>query len=443
MRLLVAFAAALVFGVAAPSAGAPRVPTLAFGSPIPVDYPFNDGYGDAEGMAIGKLTSDARPDLAIISSEDSQVEVVKNEGRGRFEAIAAYDTPRPNGVDVADLNGDGKQDLVVETQGNSIAVLLNRGDGTFSPYVDYPVGKRMDVDDLALAFGDLNGDGRTDLVAVNEVTHAFAVLLNTGDGTLSAPTSYSTVGVPSDVALGDVNGDGKLDAVIPNYQARSVQVFPGNGDGTFGSPSAHKVGAHAQTVALADFNGDGRLDIASGNCCRISRGVSVLLSRGGGNFAPPRDYTAGDPLDPTLGVYLDAHDMNRDGRPDLVYGSVRLNAGRGRFEPALAGVGGAIGDLNGDGRPDLAYPTLDERNGSWGVWVELADPGACNAQPDRGKKLALAEQVLRLANCRVGTISYAHSSASWRGRVIAQKPAGGAVLRRGAKVDLLVGRGPG
>jgi hypothetical protein len=225
--------------------------------------------------------------------------------------------------------------------------------------------------------------------------------------------------------------------------AVTVAVFAGVGDGTFRDPTSLPTGARPQTVALADFNGDGELDIATGNCCKVRHGVSLLLNRGDGGFAPPRDYAAGDPLDPTLGVYLDASDINGDHRPDLVYGSVRLNDGAGRFEPALAGVGGSIADLNGDGRPDQAYATLDERNGSWGVWVELANPRVCDAQPDRGKRLVIAERVLRLANCRVGTIRYAHSSRSWRGRVIAQKPAGGAVLRNGARVNLLVGLGPG
>lgn len=446
-RWIVAAAAVggtLVFAAVGSSAGGPRVPTLAFDSPIPVDYPIDYLHdGDAEGIAIGNLTGDTRPDLAIVSSEDSQVSVVQNKGRGRFKTVAAYDTPAPNGVAIADLNGDGKQDLVVKTQGNSVAVLLDRGDGTFSPYVDYPLGRGVDTDDLAVAFGDLNGDGKQDLVAVNGVEKSFAVLLNAGDGTFAAPTTYPTVAVPYGIALGDLTGDGKLDVAVPNYFARNVSVFAGAGDGTFPGRTNYRTGGRPQTVALADFNGDGRLDVATGNCCAVAHGVSVLLNRGGGQLAAARDYAAGDPSDPTLGVFLDARDVNRDHRPDLVYGSVRLNGGGGRFEPPLAGVGGALGDLNGDGRPDQAYATLDERNGSWGVWVELADPSVCDAQPNRGRKLAIAERVLRLANCRVGTISYAHSSVKWRGRVISQKPAGGAVLRKGAKVNLLVGSGPG
>jgi hypothetical protein len=95
---------------------------------------------------------------------------------------------------IADVNGDGKQDLL-STNGSTASVLLNRGDGTFLPRVDYAVGHAAG-DDSALAACDLNGDGRPDLVAGTTAVRRIAVLLNNGDGTFAAAVTYPTAPQP-------------------------------------------------------------------------------------------------------------------------------------------------------------------------------------------------------------------------------------------------------
>jgi len=119
-------------------------------------------------------------------------------------------------VAVADLDQDGRLDLAVANNGaNTVSVLLGHGDGTFAPRVDFATGEMPD----GVRVGDLNGDGAPDLVVANyqvQFGGSVSVLPGRGDGTFAAETEYPTGWGPTTVALGDLNGDGKLDVVTSN-----------------------------------------------------------------------------------------------------------------------------------------------------------------------------------------------------------------------------------
>src|SRR2546427_220048 len=110
---------------------------------------------------------------------------------------------------------------------------------------------------------------------------AVAVLLGNGDGTFTAAAGGPVIvgSAPYTVAVGDVNGDGKLDLVTANYGSNTVTVLLGNGDGTFtaaaGSPVA--AGSGPTSVALGELNGDGKLDLVAANS--LSNNVTVLLNQ--------------------------------------------------------------------------------------------------------------------------------------------------------------------
>jgi hypothetical protein len=255
----------------------------------------------------------------------------------------------PQSVVTADFNGDGRLDVAVEN-GNTIAVLLGNGDGTFQPYATYPAN----FNPVILATGDFNGDGAIDLVVTNFDSSGVSVLLNNGDGTFQAPVFYTTGATPDGVVVGDFNRDGKLDLVVSAYG--SISILLGNGDGTF-QPQQTVSTRGTFAICTGDFNGDGILDLAT----LESPDVSIFLGNGDGTFQSPQLYPVGSGMLFTLA----AGDVNGDGILDLAVtydngAAILLGNGNGSFGPATiidATTGEdydvAIQDVNGDGKPDL------------------------------------------------------------------------------------------
>ena len=127
-----------------------------------------------------------------------------------------------------------------------------------------------------MAAGDVNGDGKVDLVTANFVDDDVSVLLGTGTGSFGAARNYSAGSPPRSVAMADFNGDGKIDLVTAN--AGGVTVLLGNGTGSFRGPVSVAAGTSPVGVAVGDFNGDGRPDVVTANSS--SNNVSVLLNDG-------------------------------------------------------------------------------------------------------------------------------------------------------------------
>jgi len=320
-------------------------------------------------VAAADLNDDGRPDLAVANSQGGAsdgyftVSVLLNKGDGNFAPQVVYSTGLgPVAVVAQDLNGDGKPDLAVADggvglgTGNRVSVLLNKGDGTFAPRVDYPTGQTPS----SVAAQDLNGDGLPDLAVANSVDGTVSVLLNEGDGTFAAHVDYPAGQGPSSVAALDLNRDGKPDLIVANATDHTVSVLLGVGDGTFLPKVDYLVGHGPASVAAEDLNGDGEPDLAVANA--IDNTVSVLLGQGDGTFLPRVDFRVG--RGPSSVV---AADLNDDGKPDLAVAneyddtvSVLLNEGHGTFGPKTDfGTGGgaasvAAADLNGDGKTDLA-----------------------------------------------------------------------------------------
>ncbi len=268
----------------------------------------------------------------------------------------------PTEVRVGDLNGDGRKDLVIEDNGaNTVSVLLGRGDGTFAPRVTYPTGNGP----WSLRLGDVNNDGKLDIVTANRTASTVSVLLGRGDGTFAAKTDFTTGTNPESLALGDVNNDGKLDIMTTNSGANTVSVLRGNGDGTFAKKVDFGTGGKPTSIDLGDLNGDGKIDLVCANAGTAN--VSVLTGKGDGTFNTKVDSATGS--QPYTVIVAD---VNKDGKPDIEtvnYGantaSVLLNKGDGTFDQKVdypVGAGPyalAVADLNQDGAPDLVTTNHD------------------------------------------------------------------------------------
>ena len=345
-----------------------------------------------------------------LSNGDGTVGILLGNGDGSFRTVVRYDAGGggPFGIAVGDLNGDGKPDLVVATQGclamstNCLSVLLGIGDGTFKPAVPYSRGIGVDwgLGPGMLApvmIGDINGDSKADLVVVNQTHSNFGdgqvgVLLGNGDGTFKPIVTYDTGGFAAFSGfLLDVNGDGKSDVVVLNCSSSGstdcghdgvIGVLLGNGDGTFKKATTYDSGGLGGTTALAiaDVNGDGKPDILVGNGCPgncVGVGsFGVLMNRGDGTFQGVVTY----PLTGVGGVEsIAVGDLNGDGKPDLaMVGNgidAWLNKGDGTFQfsdsyPTTGNTQQVLlTDLDGDGKLDfvdnnITSNTADARLGN-------------------------------------------------------------------------------
>jgi hypothetical protein len=405
-------------------------------------------------VEIADLNGDVKNDL-VVASSDPSISVLLNEG-GTFGPSASYAVGNsPEDVLIADLNGDGKSDLLVETRTESrmvLSVLLNRGDGTFEPQRDYP--QPPEAADVAL--GDVEGDGRPDVVVVVQ-QRGFSVLLNGGDGSFQAGHDYEDI-FARGVAIGDLNGDGKPDLAV-HEDISAVGVFLNRGDGSFVASRGYDAGAGApfepEAIAIADVNGDRAADVLTRWAHTIYLGihigerevggVSVLINQGHGTFSRARSYEI---LPSEESSELAINDLNGDRSPDIATDAggvvtALLNRGNGSFERGLrylfpyAEAGIATADLNGDGSPDLA----GVRPAAKAVWVKLNTPGLCNVQSVHGMTLAAAKRRLGRANCRAGKVSRTYSKKVGKGHVLSQRPRFGTVLPGGSKVKLVLGRG--
>lgn len=321
-------------------------------------------------------------------------------------AIQPYDAP--NSVVIADLDGDGKNDIAVAythidnnfPNAGYAGIILQSHTiaGTFQKSVDMPIGSNPSI----IAVGNLDEANGLDLVTANAGSNNVSLLLQTATAgqfsmATNITTSASNSGLPNDVAVGDLNGDGLADIAVADFSAdANVDVLfqdPAN-HGQYLAPVHLSVGNPATSVAIGDVDGDGLADIvvtsydASGNNGKVS--VFIQNPASHGTFLTRVDYPAG-----AGPASVKIADLNGDGKPDLII----ANQGPGQDQTGSSGVSVllqsptaagtflapvtyatvrgsinvAVGDLNGDGKPDLVVANLGgSRTGS--VSVLLQDP---------------------------------------------------------------------
>jgi hypothetical protein len=258
---------------------------------LPKSYPTGTNPGS---LAIADFNGDGIPDLVIANYGDNNVSILLGKGDGTFQAPRTYPAgSNPWSVAVGDFNMDGIPDIVVANWADhTLSVLLGNGDGTFQAQTKYPVGdgplSSPVSGTLSLAVADVNQDGKPDIVVGMDSNSYISVLLGNGDGTFQTQKQSPLPDGASSLAIADFNGDGKLDIAVGISGNTTLDILLGNGDGTFQAGESYVLASYPDALTVGDFNGDGKPDLA------ISLGgngtVAAYVGNGDGTFQTPHIY---------------------------------------------------------------------------------------------------------------------------------------------------------
>jgi uncharacterized repeat protein (TIGR01451 family) len=285
---------------------------------------------NSEAAAVADLNSDGRPDVVAVAGLDTNVVYVYYQAAdGSFPPPVAYRYDGPlaysNSVDTGDMNGDGRTDVVVTTY-SGIRVMLQDAQGRLSSYRDYPAGYTTRV-----RVADLNNDGRVDVVATSGVR----VMYQNAGGTLDDPVTYPVDAAANDLETGDLNHDGLTDIVLANNNNNSypgIAVLlqsPGGGfqPAVYYDLPANEYGHRMLpgSIGVGDVTGDGRADLVASQGWNYW--MAVFPQNTSGTLNPPVIYTQVGGTSDHVGATAVA-DMNQDGRGDVValheYGRVSV-----------------------------------------------------------------------------------------------------------------------
>ena len=283
----------------------------------------------ASSIATADLTGQGRTDLLIGNALSADVSVLLDDGAGGYaEPFQVFIPATPNiyyvAIAAGDVDGDGHPDLVATGLSNEVYVFHGNGDGTFAEPAAFGVG---DGDwPHAIAIADLDGDGNADIATANNTTGNVSVLLGDGSGSFPVATNFSVGANPVAMGVDDVTGDGLLDIVTANAGSLDVSVLAGDGAGGFGRASSYPVGPDAEPfgIATGDIDGDGTADVVVANAGsdgsefpppELPGSVSVLVADGAGALAAAVQYPLGPDEGRAEGVAIG--DITGDGNADI------------------------------------------------------------------------------------------------------------------------------
>ena len=302
---------------------------------------------DPRSIAIGDLDGDGKPDIVVANSGAGTISVLRNKAAAgvldaaSFAARVDFATgANPFSVAIGDVDADGRPDIVVANLGsNTVSVLRNItatgviNASSFASRVDYAAG----ASPRAVVLSDLDGDLKTDIAVVNEQSNTVSVLRNAYSGKLdassfAAPVSFAAGNSPDCIAAGDLNKDGKPDIVVSNYGSNSVSVLRNTAVAGSVTTASFAAGINFTTgpqpfyTTLADLDGDGKPEIITVNTG--SNTVSVLRNAipdgaalSYGSFDAKTDFPAGG-----YPVGIAAGDLDGDGIADLMCANAGTNS---------------------------------------------------------------------------------------------------------------------
>jgi hypothetical protein len=316
-----------------------------------------------ESFAAADVNGDGKVDLIVSHSADNALTIMTNNGNGTFTFSASLITgEQPRSVIATDFNGDSKIDLVCGNYiDNTLSVFINSGIGIFTNGGVFSVGEGP----ISLITADVNADGRTDLICGNLYTKDLTILTNLGNATFGTSSSPSVGNFPNgqtSLAGADVNGDGKVDLVSANSSENSLTVLTNKGAGLFSLSATFPVGQWPDSVIATNINGNPAPDLISAN--NRDDTLTILTNDGKGTFTFSSTLEVGH-----IPFCVIAVDVNGDTALDLItanYGdnslTILTNDGIGGFVicsvPSMGNASYGVNcvvaaDVNSDNKPDL------------------------------------------------------------------------------------------
>ncbi|HEU4713142.1 MAG TPA: FG-GAP-like repeat-containing protein [Pyrinomonadaceae bacterium] len=350
-----------------------------FGAPVGVALP-----GMVQHVAVGDFNGDTKPDL-VVTLEDfgeptGRIAVLINNGTGQFAAPKIVTVFGDPSLPIfGDLNKDGKLDLVAAlftgSTGGSIVVLLGDGTGGLTPAAGSPLFTQS-FNQHEVLIGDFNEDTKLDLALPGQASGTISVMLGDGAGGFAAGIISSTGGGSLILTPGDFNNDGHLDILSDD------RMMLGTGTGIFNAPIVVSIPGNTTAAITGDVNNDNKLDLIAGT----GSGLTVLLGAGTGHFTTGKSYTSG--VTGFVGTAFAVFgDFNEDGKVDLAAAQalgigIMNGDGTGEFQDAriyptnlTSPRAMIVTDFNTDGKKDFAVlsPVLGGFPNNPGVEVALGD----------------------------------------------------------------------
>jgi hypothetical protein len=292
------------------------------------------------------VNNDGYPDLITANNTGDSLTILTNDGHGNFALAATLSvgSDEPHSVAAADLFGRGRLDLVIaNSKTASFGIWTNAGGGIFASNASFNVGTSGMTVPQWVTTADINGDGKPDIIGAcnNSDVYYLHIWTNNGAGGFAVapvPTSLISLQGILCVTAADVNNDGKPDLILCEAQltGAGVMVLTNNGLGGFGLAGNYPLGVDPYAVVAADVNGDGQVDLVTANGSS-STTLYVLTNNGSGNFGSNATFNVGSGPES-----LTVADINGDGRVDIISGgwnspgalTVLTNAGT--YKPRLA-----------------------------------------------------------------------------------------------------------
>jgi hypothetical protein len=275
-------------------------------------------------IAIADLNGDGKPDIVVTNRGSNSLSIFTNTSTSGVISLAgkidSATGTNPIGLAIGDIDGDGKPDVVeVNNGGDTVSIFRNTSTGgviSFAPKVEYKTGGAP----VDAAISDFDGDGKPDIAVTNSYTNTISAFRNTstpGNISFASKIDAMTGLQPWSIAITDIDGDGKPDAVVTNNAGSTITALrntSASGSISFSINLEYTAGNGPVGVATADINEDGKLDIAVANSTSNSVSIYRNMSTSGGvSFAEKVDYTTG--TGPSI---LAIADIDGDGKPDIV-----------------------------------------------------------------------------------------------------------------------------